>query len=67
MEHHDTTPSANIFAHLKQELIHGALWLIMGGTFANTQNNGQITKCRDNIWQWWFPRLILHSAGYKEK
>ena len=67
MEHYGTTPSADMLAHLKRELIHGTLRLIVGGTFADAQNNGQITKCGDNVWWHWLLWLILHSADYKEK
>ena len=67
MEHYGTTPSADMLAHLKRELIQGALRLIVGGPFADAQNNGRITKCGDDILRRWFLRLILHSADYKEK
>jgi len=67
MEHYGTTPSADMLAHLKRELIHGALRLIVGGTFADAQNNGRITECADGILRRWLLRLILHSADYKEK
>lgn len=67
MKHYNTTPSADMLAHLKRELIHGALRLLFGGTFADAQKNGRITKCGDDIWRQWFLRLILHSADYKEK
>lgn len=67
MEHYGANPSTDMLAHLKRELIHGALRLIMGGTFADAQKNGRLTKCGDGILRRWFPRLILHSADYKEK
>lgn len=67
MEHYGTTPSADMLAHLKRELIQGALRLIVGGTFADAQNNGRTTECADGILRRWFLRLILHSADYKEK
>lgn len=56
-----------MLAHLRRELIHGALRLIVGGSFANAHKIGCVTKCADDIWRWWLLRLILHSADYKEK
>ena len=67
VKHYGIAPSTDMLAHLKRELIHGALRLIVGGTFADAHNNGRITKCGDDIWRRWFLRLILHSADYKEK
>ena len=60
-------PTADMLAHLKRELIHGSLRLILGGSFADAQNNGRITRCADEILRRWFLRLILHSADYMEK
>lgn len=67
MEQYNTAPSTDMLAHLKWELIHGALRLILGGTFADAQKNGRVTKCGDEILRRWFLRLILHSADYMEK
>jgi len=67
MEHYGKPPSADMLAHLKRELIHGALRFIVGGTFADAHKNGRITKCGDGILRRWLLRLILHSADYKEK
>ena len=67
MEHYGTTPSADMLAHLKRELIHGALQLIIGGTFADAQNNGRVVMCGDNVLRRWLLRMILHSSDYKEK
>ena len=66
-EHYGTNPSADMLAHLRRELIHGALRLIVGGSFANAHKIGCVTKCADDIWRLWLLRLILHSADYKEK
>ena len=60
-------PTADMLAHLKRELIHGSLRLIMGGSFADAQNNGRVTRCADDILRRWFLRLIFHSADYMEK
>ena len=46
-------PTADMLTHLKRELIHASLWLIFHGSFADAQNNGQITWCADDIIRCW--------------
>ena len=60
-------PTADMIAHLKRELTHGCLRLILGGSFADAQKNGRITRCADEILRRWFLRLVFHSADYIEK
>ena len=66
-EHYQSPPSADMLAHLKRELAHGCLRLILGGSFADAQKNGRITQCADEILRRWFLRLVFHSADYLEK
>lgn len=56
-----------MLAHLKRELIHGSLRLVLGGAFADAKKNGRTTLCADNILRRWFLEVILHSADYMEK
>jgi hypothetical protein len=66
-KHYSISPSADTLAHLKQELVHASLRLVLGGAFADAKKNGQITRCADNIWRHWFLEVVLHSADYMEK
>ena len=66
-EQYGVYPTADMLAHLKRELTHGSLQLIIGGSFADTQKNGRITQCADEILRRWFIQLIFHSADYIEK
>jgi hypothetical protein len=60
-------PGADIMAHLKRELIHSSLQLVLGGAFADAKRNGHVTKSADNILRCWFPDVVLHSTDYIEK
>ena len=60
-------PTADTLAHLKRELIHASLCLVFRGSFADAQNNGQVTRCADDIIRRWLLQLIFHSADYIEK
>ena len=65
-EHYKTYPSADMLAHLKRELTHGALRLVLG-LFADAKKNGRTTVCADDVLRRWFLRLLFHSADYMEK
>ena len=56
-----------MIAHLKRELIHGSLRLVVGGAFADAKKNGRVTKCADDVLRCWFLEVVLHSADYIEK
>ena len=56
-----------MLAHLKRELTHGALRLVLGGSFADAKKNGRTTRCADDVLRRWFLRLLFHSADYMEK
>ena len=60
-------PNADMLTHLKWELIHGALQLVLGGAFVDTKKNGRITRCADEILRRWFLEVIFHSSDYIEK
>lgn len=60
-------PTADMLTHLKRELAHGCLRLILGGSVADAQNNGRVARCADEVLRRWFFRLIFHSADYIEK
>ena len=64
---HGVYPTADVLAHLKRELIHASLRLIFRGSFADAQNNGQITRCADDIVRRWLLQLVFHSADYIKK
>lgn len=66
-KHYNTYPNADMIAHLKRELIHGSLRLVVGGAFADAKKNGRITKCADDVLRRWFLEVVLHSADYIEK
>jgi len=66
-KHYGVYPNADMIAHLKRELIHGSLRLVLGGAFADAKKNGRITQCADELLRRWFLALILHSADYMEK
>jgi len=56
-----------MLAHLKRELIHGSLRLVLGGAFADAKKNGRVTECADEILRRWFLEVVLHSSDYIEK
>ena len=64
---HGVYPTADMLTHLKRELTHASLRLIFRGSFADTQNNGRITRCADDVVRRWLLQLIFHSADYIEK
>lgn len=66
-EHYETYPNADMLAHLKRELVHGALRLVLGGSVADAKKNGRTTLCADDVLRRWFLRLLFHSADYMEK
>lgn len=66
-EHYGVYPNADMLTHLKRELIHGALRLVLGGAFADAKKNGRITRCADEILRRWFLEVIFHSSDYIEK
>jgi len=56
-----------MLAHLKRELLHGSLRLVLAGAFADAKKNGRTTLCADDILRHWFLEVILHSADYMDK
>ena len=66
-KHYGIYPNADMLAHLKRELIHGALRLILGGTCSDAKKNGWTTLCADEVLRRWFLEIIFHSADYIEK
>lgn len=59
--------NADMLAHLKHELIHGSLRLVLGGMFADAKKNGRVTQCADEVLRRWFLEVVFHSADYMEK
>lgn len=66
-EQYGVYPNADMIAHLKRELIHGSLRLVLGGGLADAKKNGRTTMCADDVLRRWFLEVILHSSDYIEK
>ena len=47
-----------MLAHLKQELIHGALRLVFGKSFVDAMKNGRTTQRADDVLRRWVLRLL---------
>ncbi|KAJ7021549.1 hypothetical protein C8F04DRAFT_1313789 [Mycena alexandri] len=60
-------PSADVFAHLKRELMH-AIWdLLLCPEFIHAYIHGLVVKCGDGIERRIFPRFFTYGADYPEK
>jgi len=59
--------SSSTFTHLKHELVHAILELILDGKFMEAYEHGIIIHCSDGITQRVFPQFFLYSADYPEK
>ena len=66
-EQYGVYPNVDMLAHLKHELIHSSLRLVLSGTFADAKKNGWVTQCADEVLRRWFLEVVLHSADYMEK
>ncbi|KAJ7728802.1 hypothetical protein DFH07DRAFT_998550, partial [Mycena maculata] len=60
-------PSAEVFAHLKRELMH-AIWdLLLCPEFIHAYIHGLVVKCADGIERRIFPQFFTYGADYPEK
>lgn len=60
--------SASMITHLKRELMHSVLLIVLlNPAFIEAYRDGILVKCVDHILRRFFPRLITYSADYPEK
>jgi hypothetical protein len=59
--------SADIWAHLKRELMHGIWDLLLCPEFIHAYVHGIVVKCYDGIERLVFPRFFTYGADYPEK
>ncbi|KAJ7127990.1 hypothetical protein C8R44DRAFT_979464 [Mycena epipterygia] len=61
------TPSADMMAHLKRELMHGIWDLLLSPEFIHAYVHGIVVRCYDGIERLIFPRFFTYGADYPEK
>ncbi|KAK6974093.1 GLOBIN domain-containing protein [Favolaschia claudopus] len=61
------TVSADVWAHLKRELMHGIWDLLLTPEFIHAYVHGIVIKCYDGIERLVFPRFFTYGADYPEK
>ncbi|KAF7335684.1 GLOBIN domain-containing protein [Mycena venus] len=62
-----SSPSLDMWAHLKRELMH-AIWdLLISEEFIHAYINGIVIKCYDGVERLVFPRFFTYGADYPEK
>ncbi|KAF7341461.1 GLOBIN domain-containing protein [Mycena venus] len=62
-----SSPSSDMWAHLKRELMH-AIWdLLISEEFIHAYINGIVIKCYDGVEHLVFPRFFTYGADYPEK
>ncbi|KAK7013429.1 GLOBIN domain-containing protein [Favolaschia claudopus] len=59
--------SADVWAHLKRELMHGIWDLLLSPEFIHAYVHGIVIKCYDGIERLVFPRFFTYGADYPEK
>ncbi|KAK7042827.1 GLOBIN domain-containing protein [Favolaschia claudopus] len=59
--------SADVWAHLKRELMHGIWDLLLCPEFIHAYVNGIVIKCYDGVERLVFPRFFTYGADYPEK
>ena len=66
-EHYQTTTTAAILMHCKQELMHAILSLILNEKFVHAYWDGFNLECSDGHHHRLFLCIIMYSADYLEK
>ena len=61
------TPSADVLAHLKRELMHRIWDMLLTPEFIHAYVHGIVIKCYDGIERRIFPRFFTYGADYPEK
>jgi hypothetical protein len=54
-------------AHLRRELMHGTLGLLIDADFIDAYENGILIEFADGISRLVFPRFVSYSADYPER
>jgi hypothetical protein len=66
-ENFGTTASQATLTHLKRELMHAILELILNDEFMEAYEHGIVIKCPDGILWRFYPQFFTYSADYPEK
>jgi len=62
-----TRPSDDLLAHCRREMLHAQYEILLDDEFVEAYEHGIVIMCCDGIMRRFYPRIITHSADYKEK
>lgn len=67
MKSQGSTPTKDLLAHLKRELMH-AVWLkLLDEEFIHACKHGIVMTCADGVLRRVYPRIFTYSADYPEQ
>lgn len=59
--------SDQLAAHIKREIFHAALRVLLDDDFVEAYRSGMVIMCSDGVERRLYPRIFTYSADYPEK